>query len=297
MVYFLTHSILDNYRNKSAPYIYSENESSIFNRGRNLEALEINYPFWILYNNGISNIKLITSCEDITDSDVVVFYNCNDNRIADLLDFSRDYIKIQIVTDQPIIEGCSSYICYDESVVYKDTSRLWHHVMYPLPIGLKKCNPSWPPKQISCISPDKITIDNSIYNTYNIIDNSYVNRGDEDILFHIRAPVTFNPHVGLSTRMKFPSHKTANRLYQSWYCNVPSILSSNPAMEFIRESELDFLRASNVDELHVCVNELQHDKDLFYSMIDNCKRRADENCYSVIVDQWLRIFEYYEAKY
>ena len=109
-------------------------------------------------------------------------------------------------------------------------------------------------------------------------------------MFHIRQKITYIPSEGLKSRMRFPSHKTPNRLYQSWYCNVPGIFSSNTSMDWIRKSELDFLEANSLDELDECVNRLINDKGLYNSMIQNCYKRQDENTYEEIVHQWQLVF-------
>ncbi|MBP02197.1 MAG: hypothetical protein CMM25_05270 [Rhodospirillaceae bacterium] len=288
MVYFLTNKILKNYIYDVSEYVYSNNSGKQYGHGIALELLEINYPYYILYNSDKNlDIRLITDCNDVTDTDVVIFYNCSNNIAKNKIDFKRPYKKIQIVTDQPLVEGCDSYISYDPTVLLIDNSRRWYHVMYPMPIGLKKCKPVWPPEKVVTISPGHMTIDNRV--KYDIIDDSFANNGDEDILFHVRKKLTYNHDIGLSSRMKFPSHKTANRLYQSWYCNVPGVFSTNPAMDYIRQSEYDFLEANCIEELDYNINRLQTDEKLFMKMVNNCKLRENENSHSVIVDQWLNI--------
>jgi len=297
MVHFLTNKIIPNYLTDKSFYTYNNPSDTAHGRGVSLELLEVNYPYWILYNHGVDNISISTVCDNVKEEDVVIFYNCTNNISKHKLDFTKPYKKIQIVTDRPAIKGCDGYICYDPSIVERDLSRDWYHVLYPMPIGLKKCKPSWPPVNITCISPDNVTVDPIIVKSdkYNIISDSYVNNGDEDVLFHIRKKLTFNECHGIQSRLKFPSHKTANRLYQSWTCNAPGIFSSNTAMEYIRESEYDYMIADTYDELNECVEQLCKDKDLFVNMIKNCYMRENENNFLKIVNQWLAVLNIYDT--
>ena len=94
--------------------------------------------------------------------------------------------------------------------------------------------------------------------------------------------------------MKFPSHKTANRLFQAWFCGTPSVLSSNPAMEYIRESEYDFLEAKDLESLNYQIERLKEDRDLFYKIKNNSDKRSGENSYRNIADQWIKLIEYFK---
>ena len=295
MVYFLTNICLPNYQKDNTAYKYSH-ITPAYGRGVALELLEVNYAYWILHNNGIDNIRLVSSCNDVQDDDVVIFYNCTNNIARSKLDFHKSYKKIQIVTDQPVVDNCDGYVCYDPSIISRDVDREWFHVMYPLPVGLKKCKPTWPPTNITCISPDAVTLLSQVLDIkdVNIITDSYVNTGSEHVMFHLRKKLTFDESRGMQTRMKFPSHKTANRLYQSWFCNIPGIFSSNSAMDHIRHSEFDFLEANNLDELRYQINRLVTDKRLYFNMVDNCIERQNENNYNTITKQWRDIISHYE---
>lgn len=280
MIYFLTDKKISNYKNDTVPYTYNSDT-------RNLELLETCYPFWILYNAGVRDIKLITDYNIPKADDIVIFYNSSSNNIK----INPSYRNVQIVTDTPLIEGCDAYVCYDPSIICRDLKHRWFHVMYPMPIGLKRCQPQWPPKVISCVSPKNITLDSGIKKCdYRIVTDSWCNIGDEHIMFHIRQKVTYIPSQGLKSRMRFPSHKTPNRLYQAWYCNVPGIFSSNTAMNFLRKSDLDFLEANSVGELNDCVDRLINDKQLYNDMVNNCHQRQNENTYEHIVSQWHQVF-------
>jgi len=294
MVYFLTKIKLENYLTDPRSYTFQQHGFQ-YGFGIQLELLETNFPYYILKNASVKGISLTDNISQINPDDLVVFYNCCENKAVEQLD-GIECKRIQIVTDTPIIPNCDGYVSYDPSIPHRDknTSRQWFHVLYPMPIGLKKCKPSWPPTNISTISPGKMTTQRDVPSQYNIIDDSYCNRGDEDVLFHVRKKITYNHKSGIVSRMKFPSHKTANRLYQSWYCNTPGIFSSNTAMDHIRETEFDFLMANDIDELNEQVTRLKTDRDLFQSMVDVCIRRQNENNYARITSQWLDVFDHYE---
>ena len=292
MVYFVEEKKLNNYLFTPEDYIYNKT----LGVGA-LQRLEVNYPFWILFNSGVVDIKLISPKEipKKNYNDVIVFYGGHES-IVDPRILESKARKIQIVTDTPIIEACDAYITYDPSVVERDSFRRWFHVMYPLPIGIKRCNPSWPPENICCISPESASVKELKYKKeYNFIEDSYSNKGDEDVFFHIRTDITKNLiHKGISSRMKFPSHKTANRLFQAWFCGVPSVLSSNPAMEYIKSSEYDFLEAKDLESLNYQIERLRGDRELFYKMKNNSDKRSKENSYRNITDQWIKVIEYFK---
>lgn len=292
MVYFVEERRIRNYKLAPEDYVYNNSLGA-----EALQILEVNYPFWILINHGVKDINLITPnqvpqqrCDDL-----LVFYGGHES-IVDARILESKAKKVQIVTDTPIIEGCDAYITYDPSIVKRDSSRKWFHIMYPLPIGLKKCSPSWPPVNICCISPQLASVKALKYNKqYKFIKDSYSNKGDEDVFFHIRTDITKNLiNKGISSRMKFPSHKTANRLFQAWFCGVPCILSSNPAMDYVRRSEFDFLEAKDLQSLDEQVTRLRGDRGLFDKMKKNSKERSGENSHEKIVDQWLKLINYFK---
>ena len=131
MVYFVEKKRLNNYLSTPEDYMY--------NKSLGLEALqrlEVNYPFWILVNSGVVGVKLISPREIPRKNcdDVIVFYGGHES-IVDPRIMESKAKKVQIVTDTPIIDGCDAYIAYDPSVVERDSSRKWFHVMYPLPVS------------------------------------------------------------------------------------------------------------------------------------------------------------------
>ena len=138
MVYFYTKIKLNNYIDSPEDYVYQKSQTQ-YGFGIHLELLETNYPYYILKNYGIDNIELVDTLDHVKPNDLVIFYNCCENKAKLQLE-AKECIKIQIVTDTPIIHGCDGYIAYDPSVLQDELcdqsrySRVWWHVMYPMPI-------------------------------------------------------------------------------------------------------------------------------------------------------------------
>tara|TARA_B100002019_G_scaffold198379_1_gene171880 strand:+ start:457 stop:1341 length:885 start_codon:yes stop_codon:yes gene_type:complete len=291
MIYFVTDNLIPNYIDDVRPYKYPTDKSFY---GDALCSLETCYPYYILKNNKCNyDIQLITyKMLNIVDKDDTLIFYLNKNYTDASIISQIECKSVQIVTDTPVIDNIDMYITYDPSVIEKDTTRCWRHVLYPLPIGFIKSKPTWPPTNITCISPDMYTSSKQERSDkYTYVTDSYHNTGDEHILFHLRDPVIKHDSLSINKRMKFPSHKTANRLYQSWYAGVPGIFTPNPAMEYIRKSPYDYLSATTIEELEHNVNRLKNDEELYNHMTSICRSRADENNHDVIYKQWMLILE------
>ena len=288
MIYFITEKIIPNYKDDTTCYTFMNNMLKV---GESLKYIETCYPYYILKNNNHDiNIKLITfnDLHLIKKSDWLVFYLNTHHTSSEIIE-TLDCNKIQIVTDTPLINGMDIYITYDPSIL-EDKRYTWHHVMYPQPIGMTKCKPMWPPECITCISPANYTIQSGEYpEDYKFIIDSYHNTGAEHVLFHIREKIIMSHDIGLSSRLKYPSHKTANRLYQSWFCNIPGIFTANPAMKYIKRSDYDFIEVNDIDSLIYSVQRLKKDKNLYNKMVQNCIARENENTYCNINKQWISL--------
>jgi hypothetical protein len=86
------------------------------------------------------------------------------------------------------------------------------------------------------------------------------------------------------------THRHANRIYQSWFMNTPCILNRETTIEGILKSEYDVIFAETPSELFKKMLLLKKNKNLFKRMIDNCKRRSNENNYSTITNQYMEMF-------
>ncbi len=243
----------------------------------------VGYYYWIFKNRGVKNIRLLDSgdCTALGEDDLAVFHYDDRSKVVCP---DRSFKLCQVVSDRSYVKGCDFYILFDESCVRKDTLKT-AFVLHPLPVGLKVCKPKFPPILFSFIGNSHTIIpelrdkrfleDMKIkgldirlqYRTWN-------NQGDEDVFFCVRSPRGYR------------GHKTANRAYCAWYMNTPSIFSPDSAVMSIRKSEYDFLVASNVNEFQNSVELLRSDRSLFEKMVENCKKRADENNYDLVLRQF-----------
>ena len=136
MIYFLTDRVFNNYTTHPeeykpiilGKYVYAANMS------------------WILFNNGMSNVKQTTTDEHLTSDDVLFFHY--DLRETVLKSKNKSYKKVQILADRPFVDGCDLYAVYDLSLV--DNKKNFY-LDEPMPVGLRKCNPLWPPVVYGCI--------------------------------------------------------------------------------------------------------------------------------------------------
>ncbi len=164
--------------------------------------------------------------------------------------------------------------------------------MYPLPVDIKKCTPQWPPTNITCVAPGLKTIDRCSYpEHYKFIDDSYSNTGEEHVFFHVRKKITFNEQIGVRSLLKFPSHKTANRLYMSWSVGIPGVFTDNTAMQHIRHSVYDYLTVDSKHTLEEQIQSLVDNEQLYWKMVDVCNKRSTENIHDVIARQWTGVFD------
>lgn len=75
---------------------------------------------------------------------------------------------------------------------------------------------------------------------------------------------------------------------------VPGIFNASPEMMKLRDDELDFLIANDVDEFTTQAIRLREDKELYYNMVERCKKRQQNNPYadmSIVVNQWIHAFK------
>ena len=227
------------------------------------------YYYWILKNNSDIDVHMIHNQDQITDHDVIVFHY--DNR--DQVKFFNG-CKIQIVTDRPCVPGCDIYVAanqcvtsniYDAELVkiygivnilntwVEDKSK-WRFIHYPPTHNVKKCTPVWPPVKFkftgreSTNIPEIMSIETikeckkiGVDLVFDFTGDS--NTGDEDVYFCIRESFYKGKTTNIQSNCGPGGHKTANRLYQSWFMNTPGIFNHSPEMYSIRESKYDYLIA------------------------------------------------------
>jgi hypothetical protein len=85
------------------------------------------------------------------------------------------------------------------------------------------------------------------------------------------------------------SVKPAAKLINAWHAGVPAVVSREPAYERLRRSELDYIRASNVDQIIGAVRRLQADPQLYAAMVRNGAERAKEFTLTKIRQSWIDV--------
>ena len=283
------------------------------------------YYFWILKNSGIKNVYLVQDKNDLINYDVIVFHYDNYEDIKSL-----NKIKIQVVTDRPMIEGCHLYIMANQSFFIKindfkliqrygieNTFNTWisdksklSFIHYPPTFGVKKCQTEHPPKIFKFVGRKHTNISeiqsaNFIkyckkYDVNLIFDyENDANSGDEDVYFCIRNVLDVCKSTGKNNNSGKYGHRTSNRLYQSWFMGTPAIFNNSPEMQCIRSNELDYLIANDKDEFLTQCLRLKNDKDLFKAMIENGDSKKHLNPYynfDIIIDQWKDAFSRVDTK-
>lgn len=316
MIFFPTNNKLPNY--KEDPLFY--NKYSLF-KGKDVYS---SYVYWILKNHGVQNIKLVTRVPLTTGNDAIFFHFDN----AHLFDINCSAKKIQFISDKPLITGCDLYLTSNKSVcsnlgnsvgviVEKQYPVTMSYFPEPLPVGLKKNIIQYPPRKAACIGLRE-NIDNGLkrlvdqkieffkeyaksrnilktnktFNivkniTYEIYDNVNNNKGDEDLFFFIRNKETGYNYAG---------YKHPNRLFISFYCNIPGFYNEESAIRASSISEYDYVKVENaydfIDKLMLYVS----DKGYFFNILKQTKSREKENneeflvkCFGEVTQQ-LRIY-------
>lgn len=305
---FFTDYLLPNYLISPECYAYLHGRHS-----------STGYYYWILRNGGLTNISLISDKNELKKYDAVVFHYDN----KELLN-KYTGLKIQVVTDRPLVPDCNLYIAANQTFNTKvtsmnvikryglentlntwvDTDQLWHFVHYPPTFGVKQCNPTFPPRIFKYVGREHTNV-SDIYDIsfkeeckrhdihLQFDFNNDGNEGVEDVYFCVRKIESKSKVTKENNNSGKHGHRTANRLWQSWYMRTPGIFNISPEMEVIRTSALDYLVANSKEELlHQCLL-LKSNKKLFFSMIENGKTKDFANPYynpNIVVEQWKEAF-------
>lgn len=314
MIYFPTENILPNY--KDYPTLY--NHYSTF-KGKDVYS---SYVYWILKNNNIDNIELVGSLDKTTEGDLIFFHF--DNLKA--FNFNTSAKKVQFISDRPLVSGCSKYLSSDITVcneysgfasellpsfiIDKRYSVKINFFPEPLPCNLRKCKVQYPPKKAVCmglydnidkellklvedkkdllllykntrkLSKDKFNILNNI--SFELYNESNANKGDEDIFFFIR-----NKESGYN----YAGYKHPNRLFISFYCNVPGFYYGETVLRANRKSQFDYTEISDVydflDKLLVYCT----DEEVFLSILKQNKSRENDNTEAILVARFNQVIQ------
>jgi len=313
MIYFPTNNLLPNYR--EFPSLY--NHYSLL-KGKDVYS---SYIYWILKNNCIQNIKLVDKIDTTKKNDIIFFHFDN----LKCFNFNSRAKKVQFVSDRPLVNGCQLYLTSDHTVCsdynkknflpYVEPSILSKSYLVemtffpePLPVGLRKCKVNYPPKKAVCMglydnvdrellqlieeknmffSTFKITkkikninfIKNIKFELYNECNN---NKGDEDIFFFIR-----NKESGYN----YAGYKHPNRLFISFYCNVPGFYYGEKVICANRKSEYDFIEVSSTSEFIYKLDNYISNENLFLNILKQIKSREDENNEQLVVKTFNKIIQ------
>ena len=312
---FFTDYLLPNYLTSPDSYKYLHGKHS-----------STGYYFWILKNHGVTNVNLITDREDLSKYDVVIFH-------YDDKDFLNNYtgLKIQVVTDRPTVASCNLYIAANQTFENKIKSsavikkygientlntwvkkdQTWHFIHYPPTFGIRQCTAQFPPQNFKYVGRQHTNIfhiQTELFKNkckkHNInLEFDFENDGNdgtEDVYFCVRNLIHISKVARLNNNSGKYGHRTANRLWQSWYMRTPGIFNLSPEMEAIRTDPLDYLVANSADELFDQCLLLKSNRDLFYSMIENGKSKDSINPYndlSIVVEQWKKAFNKLNIEY
>ncbi len=87
------------------------------------------------------------------------------------------------------------------------------------------------------------------------------------------------------------NYKPATKLYNSWFAGVPAILGGDSAFRYERQSELDYLEVTSLEETIAALARLRDNPDLRVAMMDNCRKRAQKFQTETILGQWRQFIE------
>jgi hypothetical protein len=287
---FFTDKKTANY--SQAPFLYKYRKGPLAFNGKYIHS---NYIYWILYNNNIKNIKLVTHSNEVEDNDILFFHY--DYR--DSIDQKRNFTKIQIVSDRPKLNW-ADYFCISDPSQITDKDFILYE---PIPLGINVISSSFPPTNFHTNTAEFYLLDEfknqKLLNDLKKEDinitfefNKHVTTDPIDVFFFIRNKNFINltdkagnnKHTAEQGYLKHPC-----RLFQSWIMETPGIFSNHTSMNFYRKTDYDFLEANTFEEFYEKCIFLKKNKDFFMTMIANCRTRKTEVTNNCIVEQIQKI--------
>lgn len=118
---------------------------------------------------------------------------------------------------------------------------------------------------------------NPLFNPYEWSDYSYL-----DLVIAVRS-FDENNYI----------NKPASKLINCWQAGVPAIVGAESAFLALKQSYLDFLVVSSLEETINAVKQLKSNPELYRSMIENGLKRAKEFNKETITQNWLTFFNDY----
>ncbi|WP_199245876.1 hypothetical protein [[Phormidium] sp. ETS-05] len=80
--------------------------------------------------------------------------------------------------------------------------------------------------------------------------------------------------------------KPASKLVNAWHAGVPAILGCESAYQAERQSELDYMEVTSVDEAIKALQRLRDDQDLRHKMVENGQFRAQSTTPKQLTERW-----------
>jgi len=294
MIHFLSEHYVCNYTEEK------NNEYSKYCLGKTTHS---GYYYWILKNLGIKNINLCLDLCEIKEGDIVFFYHENyvnspEYKFKDL-EYIKNITKIQIMGDTDKNIWADIYAIND--LTYVNQNENIYFLNFPLPSNIRKMKANFPPitfgtcstswgldtkfKKKKYIEKFKELNMNMIYE----FETNYM-RENIDVFFYLRNK-QLHLHFDDMGEPKHPvrGYKHANRLYQSFYMNVPAILNPESALISVKKSEYDFLECNTIDDFIDKSIFLKNNEFFFKNMVDNCIARSEEHSHQAIKSQFEKI--------
>lgn len=264
------------------------------------------YNYWILKNNLKNkqyNLFLVTDVpKNIQKNDVVIFHYDTKDKIK-----IGKYKTVQVIGDFPEVQGVDFIVTHNKQMINKRT----FFIHFPLPVNIIKFNPKFPPVNFTGVGAahsfdkelsGKRFIQNCAYYGINfkIINNKnycdiptdvFVFLRDKKLPLYKKDNGEFLHPSSIWSPITGKTHRHANRLYQAWYMGIPSILNRETTISGVVKSKYDTIFAETPKELFAKMMFLKKDKKTFLRMIGRCKKRANENCHKIIVQQYHEMFK------
>lgn len=86
-------------------------------------------------------------------------------------------------------------------------------------------------------------------------------------------------------------NKPATKLYNAWLAGVPAVLGGESAYRAERQSNLDFLKVSSLENALAALRRLQHQRGLYQAIVANGLKRGEAINPEAIATCWLNFVE------
>lgn len=82
------------------------------------------------------------------------------------------------------------------------------------------------------------------------------------------------------------SIKPPSKLFNAWFAGCPALLGPEPAYQFLRESELDYLEVCSPQDVIVALRRLKEEPGLYNAIVENGFRRSKSVMPDAISQRW-----------